>query len=42
MDDRRDILKTSAAAFTTSIFTGNVRGANDRVRVAFILSLIHI
>jgi predicted dehydrogenase len=36
MDDRRDFLKTAAAAFTTAIFTGNVRGANDRVRVAFI------
>ena len=36
MNDRRDFLKTAAAAFTTSIFTGNVRGANDRIRVAFI------
>jgi len=29
---RRDFLKTAgAAAFTTSIFTGNVKGANDRI-----------
>ena len=34
---RRDFLKTAgAAAFTTSLFTGNVRGANDRVAAAFI------
>ncbi len=36
MSDRRDFLKAAGAAFTTSIFTGNVRGANDRIRVAFI------
>jgi predicted dehydrogenase len=36
MNDRRDFLKTAGAALTTSIFTGNVRGANDRIRVAFI------
>jgi len=36
MNDRRDFLKTASAALTTSIFTGNVRGANDRIRVAFI------
>jgi predicted dehydrogenase len=36
MNDRRDFLKSAAATFTTSIFTGNVRGANDRIRVAFI------
>src|SRR5260370_35333870 len=36
MKDRRDFLKTAAAAFTTSILTGNVRGANDRIRVAFV------
>src|SRR5579862_4126846 len=36
MSDRREFLKTAGAAFTTSIFTGNVRGANDRIRVAFI------
>jgi predicted dehydrogenase len=28
---RRDFLKAGAAAFTTSIFTGNVKGANDRL-----------
>ena len=36
MSDRREFLKTAGAAFTTSIFTGNVRGANDRIRVGFI------
>lgn len=34
--DRRDFLKASGAALTTSIFTGNVKGANDKVSVAFI------
>jgi predicted dehydrogenase len=34
--DRRDFLKTGAAAFTTSIFTGNLRGANDKVNIGFI------
>jgi predicted dehydrogenase len=29
--DRRDFLKTAGAALTTSIFTGNVKGANDRL-----------
>jgi len=34
---RRDFLKTSAAvALTSQIFTGNVRGANDRLSAAFI------
>jgi predicted dehydrogenase len=34
---RRDFLKaSSAAALTAQIFTGNVRGANDRVSAAFI------
>ena len=34
---RRNFLKSAAtAAFTTSIFTGNVKGANDRVAAAFI------
>ncbi len=33
---RRDFLKTAGAALTTSIFTGNVRGANDKVNAAFI------
>jgi predicted dehydrogenase len=36
MKDRRDFLKATGAALTTSIFTGRVRGANDRVAVAFI------
>ncbi|MEZ5351203.1 MAG: Gfo/Idh/MocA family oxidoreductase [Bryobacteraceae bacterium] len=37
MDPRRDFLrKSAAAALTTSLFTGNVKGANDRVRAAFI------
>lgn len=36
MNERRDILKLGAAAFTTAIFTGNIRGANDRIRVSFI------
>jgi len=35
-DTRRDLLKLGAVAFTTSIFTGNVKGANDRIRVSFI------
>jgi predicted dehydrogenase len=33
---RRDVLSTAAAALTTSLFTGNVRGANDRISVGFI------
>src|SRR5579863_9625451 len=34
---RRDFLKTSTAvALTSQIFTGNVRGANDRISAAFI------
>jgi len=36
MSDRREFLKAAGAALTTSIFTGNVRGANDRIRIAFI------
>src|SRR3954447_21467728 len=32
---RRQVLTTAAAAFTTSLFTGNVKGANDRVAVGF-------
>ena len=36
MKDRRDFLKATGAALTTSIFTGRVSGANDRVAVAFI------
>jgi predicted dehydrogenase len=33
---RRDVLASAAAALTTSLFTGNVKGANDRVAVGFI------
>ncbi len=33
---RREFLKTGAAALTTSIFTGKVKGANDRVNIAHI------
>jgi predicted dehydrogenase len=34
---RRDFVRSAAAAaLTTSIFTGNLRGANDKVRTAFI------
>src|SRR2546421_5536350 len=36
MNDRRDFLKAAGTALTTSIFTGNVKGANDRLAVAFI------
>ncbi len=37
LTDRRQFLKTAgAAALTTSLFTGNIRGANDKVNVAFI------
>src|ERR1700730_4597023 len=35
--DRRTFLKTAGgAAFNSSLFTGNLRGANDKVNVAFI------
>lgn len=36
MVDRRQVLSAASAAFTTSLFTGNVKGANDRVAVGFI------
>src|SRR6202158_4677771 len=36
MPDRRDFLKSATAAFTTSLFTGQIRGANDRIAAAFI------
>ncbi|MBI5086120.1 MAG: Gfo/Idh/MocA family oxidoreductase [Acidobacteria bacterium] len=36
LPSRRNILSSTGAAFTTSLFTGNVRGANDRVAVGFI------
>ena len=37
MTDRREFLKAAgAAALTTSLFTGKVRGANDKIAAAFI------
>ena len=37
MADRRQFLKSAGgAALTASLFTGNIRGANDRLNVAFI------
>jgi predicted dehydrogenase len=33
---RRDFIRSAGAALTTSIFTGNLKGANDRVRVGYI------
>jgi predicted dehydrogenase len=33
---REFLLAAGAAAFTTSLFPGNLRGANDRVRVGFV------
>jgi predicted dehydrogenase len=33
---RRDLLTASGAALTTSLFTGRVKGANDRISFAFI------
>src|SRR3954449_11299983 len=33
---RRQVFTTAAAAFTTSLFTGRVKGANDRVAVGYI------
>jgi predicted dehydrogenase len=35
-NSRRDMLTAAGAAFTTSLFTGSVKGANDRVAVGFI------
>lgn len=34
--NRREFLKTAGCALTSSIFAGNLKGANDRVAVAFI------
>jgi predicted dehydrogenase len=34
--DRRQFMTAAGTAFTTSIFTGRVRGANDRITVGFI------
>ncbi|HXW03897.1 MAG TPA: Gfo/Idh/MocA family oxidoreductase [Vicinamibacterales bacterium] len=36
MIDRRDVLKGAVGAFTTALFTGRVRGANERVTVGHI------
>ena len=36
MIGRRDLLKSGAAALTTAIFTGRVKGANDRIAVGHI------
>ncbi len=33
---RREILASAATVFTTSLFTGKVKGANDRVAVGYI------
>jgi predicted dehydrogenase len=33
---RRDLLNAAGAALTTSLFTGRVKGANDRIAVGFI------
>jgi predicted dehydrogenase len=34
--DRRGFLKTAGAALTTSLFTGAIKGANDKINIAFI------
>ena len=34
--ERRDFLKAAGAAFTTSLFTGKIKGANDKLHVGFI------
>src|SRR5215475_4688982 len=36
MIERRTILKGATAAFTTSLFTGRVKGANDRIAIGHI------
>ena len=36
MDTRRAFLATGGAALTTSLFTGRIKGANDRISLAFI------
>ena len=33
---RRTVLTAAATAFTTSLFTGNVKGANDRITIGHI------
>ena len=35
MTERRDFLKGAGAALTTSLFTGAVKGAGDRISIAF-------
>ncbi len=35
-ENRRDVLRLGAAALTAAVIPGNVRGANERVRVSFI------
>jgi predicted dehydrogenase len=36
MSERRDFLKAATATFTTQIFTGNLKGANDKYNTAYI------
>jgi predicted dehydrogenase len=36
MPDRREFIASAAAGFTTNLFTGQVRGANDKIQAAFI------
>jgi predicted dehydrogenase len=36
MLNRRDVLKGGVATFTTALFTGRIRGANDRIALAHI------
>ena len=36
MIERRNLLKGAAAALTTSLFTGRVKGANDRIAIGHI------
>jgi predicted dehydrogenase len=36
MIDRRDLLRGAVATLTTALFTGRVKGANDRISVAYI------
>ena len=34
--DRRNLLAAASSAFTTSIFTGRIKGANDRITMGFV------
>ena len=36
MIERRSLLKGAGAALTTSLFTGRVKGANDRISIAVV------